>query len=197
MQEIHTVNTLRQTRRNTNQAPAPFLLSPASTKEACTRLTALTLQGFLLLMESQGLKGPPTPINSSLLPKGRLCCSCVSTHRCFSNLFLRGLQQESVYDILKLYFPVVYHHCLWKNFTNILFTFTPLKSKSVLKLHQILGFDEQTIFVLSACLEAVVLHCVPSAFSSQRSQPNLSPFPCTVEGPGILFLSLVGLFLRA
>lgn len=165
-QEIHTVNPLRQTRRNTNQAPAPFLLSPASRKEACTRVTALTLQGFLLLMESQGWKGLQTSINSSLLPKGRLCCSCVSTHRCFSNLFLRGLQQERIYDILKLYFPVVYHHCLWKNFPNILFKFTPLKSKSGLKLHQILDFDEQTIFVLSACLEAVVSHYVPSAFTS-------------------------------
>ena len=114
-------------------------------------------------------------------PRNPACCSCINPHRCVSKLSLEASSKEESMTP-KQCFPVVYYHCLWESFLNILSKFAPLQFKPIFVLSLVLMSKQ-----LSSSLPIwKLLHYMPSVFSrpNKPSQPNHSPSSCTMEGPG-------------
>lgn len=102
----------------------------------------------------------------------------------------RGLQQGRVHDIPKHFFPVVYYHCLWESFPNIVAKFPPLQFRPIFVLSLVLMSKQFS----SSLLIWKLLPYMPSAFPSldQTSQISptsvLPPAPWRVKAPLLLYL---------
>lgn len=190
-QEAYTISIiLWQARRSTTQAPPPTLQrksAPGSLFSHCRGFCSGRVIGLEETTWSHQI--------SASCPRRASWYLCYSPQMRFKTL-PRGLQQEESMTP-EQYFPVLYHHCLWENFPNVLSKFAPIQFKPLFVLSLVLMSEQFS----SSLPMWKLLHCVPSDFSSLDQTSPVSPAsafhpaPWRVQVP--LSLYLVDLLLKA